>query len=60
MSLSLEEVDVPNSQQGKQHRNVLLQWSRAEVLILDDGASNKNIVINYTNSVQSVFSNPIT
>lgn len=32
--LSVEEVDVPNAQQSQQDRSVLVQGSRAEVVVL--------------------------
>lgn len=35
VSLRLEEVDVPDAQEGQQHGHVGLQRSAAEVLVLE-------------------------
>lgn len=38
VSLRLEEVDVPDAQEGQQHGRVVLQRSAAEVIVLQSRA----------------------
>ena len=47
VGLSVEEVDVPDAQQGQQHRSVLIQRSGAEVVVLQGGKGCRFTVTYY-------------